>query len=98
MARVVSRETRVNLMNKAHERQRKLQDYDRVVADLNRMRVIADALLNHCDKEGGECRVCSVICCPLKDPLHFHHDGCPSCCQAEDAARSAVKAGEEHGR
>jgi hypothetical protein len=90
MVRKVSAQTRTNLIRKAGDRQRKLQDYDRVVAELARMRVIADALLNHCDKDGGECRVCSEICCPLKDPLHFHHDGCPSCCQAEDAARSAV--------
>lgn len=38
-----------------------------------------DALLNHCDKEGGECSECSKIICPYKDPFHFHHDGCPSC-------------------
>jgi hypothetical protein len=90
VVRAASPETRANLIRKAGERQRKLQDYDRVVAELARMRVIADALLNHCDKDGGECRVCSEICCPLKDPLHFHHDGCPSCCQAEDAGRPAL--------
>jgi hypothetical protein len=35
--------------------------------------------LSHCDKEGGECSVCSRIICPQQDPMHFHHDGCPSC-------------------
>jgi len=38
-----------------------------------------DALLAHCDKEGGECSECSKIICPHKDEMHFHHDGCPSC-------------------
>ena len=52
-----------------------------MVAELSRICTIADGLVNHCDKDGGECRVCSEICCPLKDPLHFHHDGCPSCSQ-----------------
>lgn len=39
------------------------------------------ALLNHCDKESGECSKCSKIICPHKDEMHFHHDGCPSCYQ-----------------
>jgi hypothetical protein len=26
-----------------------------------------------------ECDVCSVRDCPYHDPLHYHHDGCPSC-------------------
>ena len=57
------------------------QPHEWVISALVEVLTIADGLLNHCDKEGGECRVCSVICCPLKDPLHFHHDGCPSCSQ-----------------
>lgn len=36
-------------------------------------------LLNHCDKEGGECSECSKIICPHHCPDHFHHDGCPAC-------------------
>jgi len=46
---------------------------------------ILDALLNECHEEGGECSKCGVICCPLKDPMHFHHDGCPSCTVEADA-------------
>jgi len=42
-----------------------------------------DALLQHCheaeDGPAGECWKCSEIICPMKDPMHFHHDGCPSC-------------------
>jgi hypothetical protein len=30
----------------------------------------------------AECQECSRIVCPHNDPLHFHHDGCPSCEQA----------------
>lgn len=36
-----------------------------------------DKLLNHCND--AECEECSKLICPFKDPLHFHHDGCPSC-------------------
>lgn len=43
-----------------------------------------DKLLNHCDKEGGECSECAKIICPHEDTLHFHHDGCPSCTEDED--------------
>lgn len=32
-----------------------------------------------CDAEGGECGICGVLDCPHGDPLHYHHDGCPSC-------------------
>lgn len=59
-------------------------------AEFERMKAMTDALLNHCDKDGGECRVCSVIVCPHKDPLHFHHDGCPTCSQ-EAEAQTALK-------
>jgi hypothetical protein len=26
-----------------------------------------------------ECMECGQIVCPQKEPLHFHHDGCPVC-------------------
>lgn len=29
----------------------------------------------------GECMACARIVCPEADPLHFHHDGCPSCAE-----------------
>lgn len=32
-----------------------------------------------------ECTLCSVIHCPDHEPLHFHHDGCPSCDALEPA-------------
>jgi hypothetical protein len=47
--------------------------------EIERLKVIIGQLLNHCDKEGGECSYCSQLICPHKDPMHFHHDGCPSC-------------------
>lgn len=40
-----------------------------------------DALLNHCGDP--ECMECAEIICPHKEPLHFHHDGCPACAQFE---------------
>lgn len=36
-----------------------------------------DALLAHCPN--NECGTCGSIICDHKDPMHFHHDGCPSC-------------------
>ena len=59
---------------------------------LGKKGVQLDALLNHCDKGGGECGECSKIICPHKDEMHFHHDGCPSCCQDE---AFAPREGEE---
>lgn len=67
-------EARAAQIRKAGENARKVREFDRLLA-------MVDALLNHCDKDGGECHVCSQIVCPHKDPLHFHHDGCPSCSQ-----------------
>lgn len=26
-----------------------------------------------------ECMTCSTVLCPYGEPLHLHHDGCPSC-------------------
>ena len=31
-----------------------------------------------CAEKDPECSVCSVLDCPMGDPLHYHHDGCPS--------------------
>jgi hypothetical protein len=44
----------------------------------------ADKLINRCPLDGGECWRCGEICCPHKDQMHFHHDGCPSCCIARN--------------
>jgi hypothetical protein len=51
------------------------------LAETKRLLAMIDPLLNHCDKDGGECHMCGQIVCPHKDPLHFHHDGCPACSQ-----------------
>ncbi len=31
----------------------------------------------------AECAVCALVVCKNGDPLHLHHDGCPSCSQEE---------------
>lgn len=36
-----------------------------------------DALVNHCPN--NECSECARIVCQFGDPMHLHHDGCPSC-------------------
>ena len=28
----------------------------------------------------SECMLCGMRDCPGGEPLHYHHDGCPSCC------------------
>lgn len=30
-----------------------------------------------------ECLACGRRDCPQSDPMHYHHDGCPSCWTAE---------------
>lgn len=32
-----------------------------------------------------ECVVCAERDCPYREPLHYHHDGCPACWSAERA-------------
>lgn len=58
------------------------QQVEELTRERDRFEKMCDALLNHCDKEQGECSVCSTIVCPSGDPYHFHHDGCPSCAGA----------------
>ena len=52
-------------------------------AEIARLHGVIDKLLAHCPD--GECHECGAAVCPHADPLHFHHDGCPSCAQAEEA-------------
>lgn len=35
------------------------------------------SILCQCNRE--ECEECSKVMCPSHDPLHYHHDGCPTC-------------------
>lgn len=42
---------------------------------------LVDTLLASCPD--GECGMCAVMICPFGDSFHFHHDGCPSCAEAE---------------
>jgi hypothetical protein len=36
-----------------------------------------------------ECLVCGARDCPHREPLHYHHDGCPACwhCPHRDPAQ-----------
>lgn len=58
-----------------------------------------------CPKHGGantktckvaECMECAVIDCPYKEPLHYHHDGCPACETAETPERECPYCGRTH--
>lgn len=48
-------------------------------AEMIQREIVTDQLLNHCDKQNGECSRCGEIVCPFGDGMYFHHDGCPSC-------------------
>lgn len=39
-----------------------------------------------------ECMICGVRDCPVSDPLHYHHDGCPACWSAARAQLNAFQA------
>jgi hypothetical protein len=49
-------------------------------AEVRRLRESVDKLLAHCPDP--ECFTCGEAVCPHGEPLHFHHDGCPSCCES----------------
>lgn len=42
---------------------------------------ILDLILAQCPD--AECYECGRIICPYKEPLHFHHDGCPACAEPD---------------
>ena len=44
----------------------------------------------------AECELCGVLACPSREPLHFHHDGCPACNALGEI--STVQAAERFGR
>ena len=33
----------------------------------------------------SECLECGERDCPQQDPMHYHHDGCPTCWSIEQA-------------
>lgn len=53
-----------------------------------------DAVLKLCPV--GECMTCARIACPHADPMHFHHDGCPTC--AEVAGAKPARVNDTFGR
>lgn len=40
--------------------------------------------------ENSECSDCSIRDCPFKEPLHYHHDGCPACYVKEKSEQKIV--------
>ncbi|MFK3741651.1 hypothetical protein [Massilia sp. TN1-12] len=57
--------------------------------EIARLERIIDGLLDHCPDP--ECLTCGEIICQYNEPLHFHHDGCPSCEQAAQQAQNSAK-------
>lgn len=54
-----------------------IQEIESLTAECESLRGRLDSLLNHCPD--AECKTCAEIICDNGDPMHFHHDGCPSC-------------------
>lgn len=62
-------------------------------AELDQLRgLVMAARLNTCTgvwdtcmADDGECMECSRRDCPHGSPLHYHHDSCGACAEAEDA-------------
>lgn len=45
------------------------------------------------------CAVCARVFCPHGEPLHFHHDGCPACCDpAPPGARGPQTRADEEAK
>jgi hypothetical protein len=42
------------------------------------------------DPVDGECWPCGEKACPFREPLHFHHDGCPACIEHEEKEESGA--------
>src|SRR4029434_2690869 len=38
------------------------------------------------------CEACAKVFCPHGERLHFHHDGCPACCDDEHGSASVPPA------
>lgn len=66
------------------------KDHLKVHPTLANEKCLGCSILNHVEGEPMrmhnpstctecECMVCSVLLCPYHEPLHFHHDECPSC-------------------
>lgn len=34
-----------------------------------------------------ECMICGIRDCPHREPLHYHHDGCPACYSIDFVSR-----------
>lgn len=69
---------------------RAVEEYREVSATLNAI------MSYHVRHEGphDECCTCGMFACPENDPLHFHHDGCPSCeTRWKDGPAAALKEG-----
>ena len=48
----------------------------------SKLKTIHDLHAKTC--EDAECLVCGVLSCPMGEPMHFAHDGCPACAIEEE--------------
>ena len=48
--------------------------------------------VDECDEP--ECLYCGVRACPFKEPLHYHHDGCPACPNPHEPSEPKTEGGQ----
>jgi len=76
-----------------NEAWRQLDDFRKQIVELSkearalRGRLVATYSNSDCTGDAvscpvDECSMCSVRDCPVGEPLHYHHDGCPYCTTA----------------
>jgi hypothetical protein len=53
-----------------------IHEHLRAAVKLNQDGLVLDEILAQCPD--AECPECGRVICPLGDPMHFHHDGCPA--------------------
>ena len=56
-------------------------DLDRIQVHERLWDVLAEGHPKLEDCPDPECMVCGYRECPLNEPMHFHHDGCPAFCE-----------------
>lgn len=76
-APVRDEEPHLGVMGQTRVRHQRCVEQRDAHRDLRLAERAVQAALDACPEP--ECSTCAQIACPDGDPLHFHHDGCPSC-------------------
>lgn len=64
-------------MNHTTIRDEATEEEDEDLMEWIARRIVSHPIKAVCDED--ECFICAVRDCPEREPLHYHHDGCPAC-------------------